>query len=507
MGIFKFAGTHFKGLWGVVNRSTTVRRWLSKRVINAAIKNGPTRPHPLSLKSEYSSWDSLTDRSYTGRHLPPVKRQPDELRPVDEVARIFAYRDGKWKESAKSTLLFAYFAQWFTDGFLRTDRDSERRQKNTSNHNIDLSPLYGLNREQTNILRTEIGGRLESQEINGEEYPPYLYENGVEKEKYDKLNMLFPSRLPPVRRATLFAMGGDRANVQIGYSMLNVLFLREHNRVCGRLAQANPSWDDERLFQTARNVLIATTIKLVIEEYINHIQGTYFKLIADPLAFTNEPWYRPNWMTVEFNLLYRWHSLTPPKILYDDKPVPIRDTMFHNELITSRGLGMLFDESSGQPAGEIGLHNTADFLVTKAEEPSIKQGRDAELASYNDYREMCRLRRVTDFDQITDDKGVQQELKELYGHVDNIEFYVGLFSEDPEPNSVVSELMGRMVAFDAFSQALTNPLLSQRVFNEKTFSPEGMGIINSTSTLSDILHRNVPDKDREYRVSLTRLDR
>ena len=91
--------------------------------------------------------------------------------------------------------------------------------------------------------------------------------------------------------------------------------------------------------------------------------------------------------------------------------------------------------------------------------------------------------------------------------MNNIEFYVGLFAEDTQVNSVLPELMGLMVAFDAFSQVLTNPLLSQRVFNETTFSPAGMEIINSTSTLSEILHRNVPDKGRKYRVSLTRLGR
>ena len=71
--------------------------------------------------------------------------------------------------------------------------------------------------------------------------------------------------------------------------------------------------------------------------------------------------------------------------------------------------------------------------------------------------------------------GSQAALSDLYGHVDRIEFFPGLFAEDARPNSVLPSLIGRMVGVDAFSQALTNPLLAPRVFNEQTFSPLGHG--------------------------------
>ena len=63
-----------------------------------------------------------------------------------------------------------------------------------------------------------------------------------------------------------------------------------------------------------------------------------------------------------------------------------------------------------------------------------------------------------------------------------------------------------MVAIDAFSQAFTNPLLSPRVFNETTFSPLGWNIIRTTGTLSDLVRRNVPDRARDYKVTMTRSD-
>jgi prostaglandin-endoperoxide synthase 2 len=61
-----------------------------------------------------------------------------------------------------------------------------------------------------------------------------------------------------------------------------------------------------------------------------------------------------------------------------------------------------------------------------------------------------------------------------------------------------------MVGVDAFSQALTNPLLAPRVFNEQTFSPHGMEIIGSTQRLSDIVNRNVPESPGQHYIAMTR---
>ena len=71
---------------------------------------------------------------------------------------------------------------------------------------------------------------------------------------------------------------------------------------------------------------------------------------------------------------------------------------------------------------------------------------------------------------------------------------------------MLPSLIGRLVAIDAFSQAFTNPLLAPRVFNERTFSPLGLELIRTTSTLSDMLHRNIPDAGRRYEVTMTRRD-
>jgi prostaglandin-endoperoxide synthase 2 len=341
--------------------------------------------------------------------------------------------------------------------------------------------------------------------IKGEEYPPHLCENGVVKTEFAGLKQVQFNDRKPEEKNQFFAMAGDRSNVQIGYVMLNVLFLREHNRIAGLLEREYPAWDDERLFQTTRNIVIVILMKIVIEEYINHITPLQFPFFLDPGAFPNERWYRQNWMAVEFTLVYRWHMLIPDQLILAGKSVDSFATLWNTSMITDRGLGALFEDASRQPAGKVGLFNSPRFLHD-IEARSIQMGRDLHLASYNDYRAACQFPRVTDFSEISSNPTVQSELKRLYGNVDRIDYYIGLFAEDTVPNSVLSPLIGTLVAIDAFSQALTNPLLNPNIYHEGTFSPVGMELIEKTGCLTDVLHRNIPADSRKYYVSLTRED-
>lgn len=536
--------TNFKWFWAFIQTSNTLKRKVNKLLINNAIYKVPTRPYAFSLMTleqfipgtdderfqaipgyvsgkglpkktdTYTSWESLIDRTYIGRHLPPNPEfnRAENLPKLEDLAVLFQKRkdqDGKpiTIDSEKSTLLFPYWVQWFTDGFLRKDRYNSL--KNTSNHHIDLCPVYGLTSKSTHMLRSFQGGKLKSQIINGEEYPPFYYadpEQGIVKPEFEGLYepLNDEKRLSPTLKAKLFAMGVERANVQIGYVMFNVLCLREHNRLCDLLQQSYPNWDDERLFQTARNILMVVIMKIVVEEYINHLTPYHFKFFVDPASFTDEKWYRTNWMTLEFSLVYRWHSALPDTLAYDGKKVPMVTSLWNNQMLIDRGLGTLFEEACSQPAGRIGLFNTDDFLVEMTELASVRLGRVAQMASYNDYREMAGYPRVTDFNQITSDPDVQRLLKQLYGDVDKIELYVGLYAEDVRESSALAPLIGRLVGIDAFSQALTNPLLAENIFNEKTFSPVGWEVIQSTNTLSDLVNRNTPQQDKPYRVTFYR---
>jgi prostaglandin-endoperoxide synthase 2 len=505
-GVQLHFGTNYRRFWRLAERRPRLRRAANRMIVNLTVGRMPPRPNRLSTKADYTSWDSLTDRSWSGRHLPPVSPGWPDMRRTLELFR----RDAAAPlESRKSTLLFPHFAQWFTDGFIRTDPANPL--KNVSTHDVDLSQLYGKTCDVTNMLRSGTGGKLKSQCIDDDEYPPFYFgPDGRPQREFELLDIAYPGAgapgppLDPERKHELFALAIPRGNVHYGFVMLSTLFLREHNRLCDRLAAENPRWRDDRLFETARNILIALLLKVVIEDYINHITPFRFPLSLQPGLGARERWHRQNWMSIEFDLLYRWHSLVPDCVVVDGARRPMREVMWDNRiLLYGPGLATLFEEASRQPSAEIALRNTADFLM-EVERITIGNGRIARLATYNDYREACGYPRLTSFAELTCRRDVQERLAAVYRRVDDVELYVGLFAEDVAERAALPLLMGTMVGVDAFSQALTNPLLADGIFGEQTFTATGMQTIAATRRLADIVHRNCGGQEPD--VSFTRAD-
>ena len=513
--------------------------WLAEFIngfaINGLVNAARNRPHPWSTRSDYISWSSLTDRTFSARLL-PAALNPQPLPPVEDIVQLFVPGDAGQRPCPKSTGLFGAFAQYLTDGFIRTllsniDAQEDRR-RTTTNHEIDQSPLYGRTFTQTNALRlgSELPGkrgRLKSQMIDGEEYSPFLYLADGETLNPDFvgadgrpiLDEPLGVTKPWAVKKSMFAAGGDRVNASPQVAMMNTLFLREHNRLAGMLEDKHPGWDDERVFETARNIVIVMFIKIVVEEYINHISQEPIHLRAWPKVAWKAKWNRPNWITAEFSLLYRWHSLVSETTTWAGRVRAGLETSLNNTVLLDHGLADAFADVSANGAARISLGNSASFIVF-AEEKAVLQARTNRIASYNDYRAAMSKPRAVSFVDVVgrSDNPIEQarrnslaaRLQTLYGSVDNLEFYVGLFAEPTQTNGVLPDLLQAMVAMDAFSQALTNPLLSEHIWGDEanrrlTFTDEGLAAIAATNTLRDILLRNSRNLGDRF-VGMTRRD-
>lgn len=73
-----------------------------------------------------------------------------------------------------------------------------------------------------------------------------------------------------------FFTGDIRANQNPQLTTLQVILLREHNRIADALAQLNPHWNDETIFQEARRIHIAQIQHINYYEYLPILLGKLF---------------------------------------------------------------------------------------------------------------------------------------------------------------------------------------------------------------------------------------
>lgn len=522
---------NFRSLWDRIIAIGWIQNAISKAVFRRFGGVTPPRPHQATMADDYTSWKGLVDKSFTGRHLPADPDYDTRTRPpAEDVVALFLRPEddspgGTMEPDMRSTLLFASFAQWFTDSFLRTShqfqfdkngnvllkdgvpvRKDGREKYNDSTHEIDLCQIYGLNAEMTEQLRSKKDGCLRSQMIDGEEFPEFLLSEAPTepnkplpiKPEFDGLHderilrHIFRSTTTPERYKTLFATGLEHSNSTLGNALLNVVFLRMHNKIAREMASKN-DWDDDQVFETTRNTMIVILLNIVVSDYVRHISPLSLPLKFQEGMAEEETWYRRNRIHIEFNILYRWHGLVPSAFSFLPNPEDSADFRHNNNWLIHKGVGAALTDFSNEPAGKMILGNTPRFLAG-VKQDTVAIMRASKLQTYNSYRERFGLKAAKNFDDVTDDPKLARQLEDMYGEIENLEWYVGMCSESHGRGMIMGDMLFNMVAHDAFTHALTNPLLSKEVFREDTFGPIGWKYIQEVTTLSGIVTHVVNGK-------------
>lgn len=200
-----------------------------------------------------------------------------------------------------------------------------------------------------------------------------------------------------------------------------------------------------------------------------------------------------NQVSCEFNLLYRFHSaisekdtewtrefykhlfdgedlhdISMPRMLQglveyeksisDDPAVRTFAGLKRNEngTFNDDDLVHILKEAIESPSGRFGANHVPDILKP-VEILGIIQARKWQVASLNEFRKFFKLKEFDSFEDINPDPYVAKTLKQLYGTVDQVELYPGLFLEATKPP--MEPGMGLCVPYSAsraiFSDAIT----------------------------------------------------
>ncbi|KAF2708502.1 heme peroxidase [Pleomassaria siparia CBS 279.74] len=353
-----------------------------------------------------------------------------------------------------SSVLF-YLASIIIHDCFRTDHQDYSNSLTSSY--LDLSPLYGSNQTEQDLMRTKVDGK-------------------IKPDSFSEARLLF---FPP------------------GVGVLLIMFNRFHNYTVENLAAINegnrfqkptPPKEasdqsateayktklakyDEDLFQTGRLVTCGLYVNIILIDYVRTIldlNRTDSNWQLNPRAeIKGVPIGVGNQVSAEFNLVYRWHSAISDKDekwtqdLMDEIFGKDRDpkTLDNREFLGK--LGEVYHKTEKDPSkrnfanlarnsdGTLPDQPLVDILVAGVEDCAnsfgpnrvpavmraievlgIEQARAWNLGSLNEFRKHFGLEPHRTFEDITSDAYVADQLKHLYDHPDKVEIYPGIVVED-----------------------------------------------------------------------------
>ncbi|MBJ04154.1 MAG: hypothetical protein CMB65_05595 [Euryarchaeota archaeon] len=317
---------------------------------------------------------------------------------------------------------------------------------------IDGSSVYGSSVETTNWLRTFEGGKLKVSPNPWGDLLPVAQDDDQTAPP-----MSFVGFSADVR----FIAGDSRANEHIALMALHVLFIREHNRLAENIAERNPDWADEDIFQLARKLVAAQIQAITYEEFLPSLGITLAPYSGYESSINPEV--TSSFATVAFRM---GHSQTGDIFLrLDENREPIEngimdlfDGFWTTRPVTEGGgIAPILRGVAAQTQAANDIYYGDDLRNHLFGMPGaggmdlcaidIQRGRDHGVPYYGDIRAAFGLDEITEFSDITSDSEVANRLTEAYGGQDpgHIDPYMGMLAEDHLPNSALGETMDAVI--------------------------------------------------------------
>lgn len=371
-----------------------------------------------------------------------------------------------------------------------TSTANPREQVSTVTAYIDGSQVYGSDEGRAKALRTMSGGQLKTSAGNLMPFNTGGLSNANDSHM-----------LPDTK---LFLAGDVRANENPDLASLQTVFMREHNRVAAEQQSAHPTWTDEQLYQAARQMVIAELQAITVNEFLPALLGNNsLRRYSGYKSSVNAT------ISNEFSTTaYRFgHSLLDGELgrLNNDgtqaaPPISLARAFFNTSVFDAAlpnhagDIDPFLKAAASGNAQEVDIRlvdEVRNFLFGAPGQGgldlaslNIQRGRDHGLADYNQTRVSVGLPRVTSFAQITSDTTVQEQLKQAYGSVDEIDLWVGALAEDHQPGSSVGPLTQRMLV-----EQFTRLRDGDRLWFQNIFGGQQLDKLEGTR-LSEVIKRN-----------------
>ncbi len=333
--------------------------------------------------------------------------------------------------------------------FPGTGVTTPREQKNENNSFIDGSQVYGSNVETANWLRVFTGGKLWVSKGN------LLPFNTYTKEESGFIDPNAP-KMDDDNGGTkkTFVAGDHRAAEHPGLTSLHTLFVREHNKICDRLISQG-YFDDETIYQIARKEVGALIQNITYGQWL-YSMGIQLKAYSGYNSSV-----RPDVMNTFAAAAYRWHTMVENDVIFRDNDchgvgpseLPLKEVFFNISIVQKYDIGVLLKGLSVHRQYETDLkvnNGLRNFLYAPTSgldlvAINLQRGRDHGLPNYNTVRKFYTGSGATSFYDITSDGSIASNMQSLYGNVNNIDLWVGLFAEPHLSGKSVGKTLDAMM--------------------------------------------------------------
>lgn len=223
-----------------------------------------------------------------------------------------------------------------------------------------------------------------------------------------------------------------------------MVYVLEHNRICRELAAFNPRWDNGRLFQAARVVMMHRHARIFLENFASnivlHANDVQARILASINLCASDGYAdlcrQELRLHLEYVHAYTLHELIPDSIDYGNEASIIgggnkslAGEMFQNAKdFDSLSIQSHLDAFYRTAAGTFDSQNVPAFL----KDVTVRQIEDSQrngIGSYVEYNDFFGGAPICTFDDLGHNKYTRKVFREVYSSVHDIEAYVGTLLE------------------------------------------------------------------------------